>query len=654
MAIPFLQNYLEEECTMDEQNWQPGTDPDRQTSNPFDQITVDSIGQMSEEPLTQQSANPYGQQSANPYGQQSANPYGQQSANPYGQQLANPYSQQSANPYGQQSANPYGQRPVNPYGQQPANPYGQQPANPYGQQPANPYAPQTSMNPYGMGGAPVPPKPPKKKMSGKMKALIFGGIGLVALGIGLYFLFTMVIFPPKKTVKAAMESTFSGEEGNKISSPVLNELGGKEMMDSFKGKGGSIELQVSGKSGALKNLQLDLNVAKDDTKKLLSAQGTISGNGESITGELFADEEHTYGTVKDLIDGYLSINNKNVISSLLKAPILQGTDVSSLGAIPDISLNYFGSGESGTNPLLNEDFWDSVSVSSDGKDKLQIGTSSVNVDKYKVTIPKEKIDEWIDKTVDQLLDNMDNSAIGQILQQQGGALGNLSQMKDQIKPMLKSIFKEDYPFWIYVDDGRVVGARFAGTLSITAYNFEYELNIMAYGSDEKALYGVTGSISIMGQKIGITATIASNNEGSTVKTDAVLSLERGNSKMIDGTYSQTYDSGSKAISGSGSLKVNGEEVGSVNVSGSVTESTPGKSFSVSLDDITLTAKSKSVSLSAKLTAKTLDGGATVAERDSGKKVLDLTTCTKEDLNAMSNEDAMRQIEKKLEKIFELH
>ena len=364
---------------MDEQNIPQGNDPfTQQADDPFAQRPDNTYGQPQVNPYGQPQANPYGQPQVNPYGQPQANPYGQPQANPYGQPQANPYGQPQANPYGQPQTNPYGQPQANPYGQPQANPYTEQQAGGYAQQPgANPYAPATSLNPYG-AGAPVPPKPPKKKMSGKMKALIFGGIGLVAIGVGLFFLFTMVIFPPKKTLKGAVEKTFDGSEGIIKDSPLIDEMGGDDIMKNLR-KGGSIDVQIKGKDGVAKDVTIDLGVAKDDSAKRLSGKAVLSGNGESVDAELFADENQTYVTVKDLINGYISINNQNVISTLANAPVLQDQDLSSLRMLNDFSLNYFGDFEGGmlSKFVLNEEFWDAVSVSSDGKDKINIGSETI-------------------------------------------------------------------------------------------------------------------------------------------------------------------------------------------------------------------------------------------------------------------------------------
>ncbi|MBQ9872194.1 MAG: hypothetical protein IJM27_09705 [Eubacterium sp.] len=646
---------------MDEQNFPQGNDPfTQQADDPFAKRPDNTYGQPQVNPYGQPQANPYGQPQANPYGQPQANPYGQPQANPYGQPQANPYGQPQANPYGQPQANPYGQPQANPYGQPQADPYGQQ-ANPYAEQQAggypqqpgaNPYAPATSLNPYG-AGAPVPPKPPKKKMSGKMKALIFGGIGLVAIGVGLFFLFTMVIFPPKKTLKSAVEKTFNGSEGIIKDSPLIDEMGGDDIMKNLR-KGGSIDVQIKGKDGVAKDVTIDLGVAKDDSAKRLSGKAVLSGNGESVDAELFADENQTYVTVKDLINGYISINNQNVISTLVNAPVLQDQDLSSLRMLNDFSLNYFGDSEGGmlSKFVLNEEFWDAVSVSSDGKDKINIGSETVTVNKYKVTVPKSKIDEWVDKAIDAALNSANNSAITKYLERAG--LGDASQLKDRIKPILKSIFPDDFPFWIYVEDERVVGAKLNGKLTIAAYSIDYDVEIIAYGDDDKSKYGITGSITMMGQKIGLTATCTTTKEGNSVKTNVILSLEAANVKAIDANYNQTYDTSSKTITGSGSLSVKNEEVAQISVNGKVTESTSGKSFSLELDDIKLTAQGKSMSFSMKADVKTLEGGATVASKDDSKKVCNIGTCTKEELKAMSSEELLEQLGQKIQKIFEQH
>ena len=118
-------------------------------------------------------------------------------------------------------------------------------------------------------------------------------------------------------------------------------------------------------------------------------------------------------------------------------------------------------------------------------------------------------------------------------------------------------------------------------------------------------------------------------------------------------YSQTYDTGSKAITGSGSATVSGKELFSINVSGSVTELEKGKSVTIDLSQVDLTMQGNTASFSAKIGMKSLDAGVTVKEKDAGKPVVNILTASKEELKSAvkSGDDLSEEFKKKLQDIF---
>jgi len=639
---------------MDEQNMNPfgqqGTDPfsdpyaqnAQQDPNPYAQPTQGA------DPFTQQS-----QQIADPYAQ-GANPYGQQGVNPYAQQGTNPYAQRGANPYGQQGVNPYAQQGTNPYAQQEANPYGQQGANPYGQQGVNPYAQQPGVNPYSMnGGTPVAPKPPKKKMSGKMKALIFGGIGLVAVAIGVYFLLTRVVFPPKKALREAVDASFTMDQMVK-GSPIMDELGITELSEVFNTSGGAVDLELTMKGGSSKldGLKVDVNAAIDKSQKKMSGEASISRNGKSLSAELYGDEEQTYLMVEDLMNSYLAISNKNIISALKNSPLMSGQDLQALSMVPDISLDFFNS-DKVMGLTLGDEFWDKVEVSREGKENLTIGGDTIAAQKYDVTIKKETIQEKIDELISQYADQLSDPKYSDLLSQYGMSGTNIGSMVNQYKSIIKGMITEDLVFHAYTYDDRLVSLKADGKLKLATVSVDYNITVVNYGDGDKSVHSLEASLSVMGQKIEIKGSIISKKEGSAVKTEAVLSAEAAGSDIAHMLYSQTYDTGSKAITGSGSATVSGKELFSINVSGSVTELEKGKSVTIDLSQVDLTMQGITASFSAKIGMKSLDAGVTVKEKDAGKPVVNVLTASKEEIQSAvkSGDDLSEEFKKKLQDIF---
>ena len=602
--------------------------------------------------------NPFDQnQGTNSYGQpqQSADPYAQ---NPYGQQQgANPYAQpqQSADPYAQ---NPYGQQQgMNPYAQpqQGANPYAQpqQGANPYAQpqQNANPYAPEPGVNPYSTsGGAPVPPKEPKKKMSGKMKALIFGGIGLAVLAVGVYFLLTLVIFPAKKTVKEAFNGSIS-TKALAERSLLSKELGADEIGNLISEKGGGIDVSLKVKKAdnvpKLEGLTVKGNVAIDKSAKKLSGEGVLeNGKNETIEAELFGDEEQTYVTVKDLMDGYMAINNKNIISAIKNSPLMEGHDLSFLSMIPDVSLDFFSTEKKSFEFKLSDEFWDNVKVSRSGSEKLTVDEASVSAKKYEVTIPKDYLQEKLGELLDKYMDAFTNSGAGNLLSGSGVSLDPAT-----IKSMLKSMITDDVIVYVYLDDDKVVGLKTSGELHIVAYALQYNIDFISFVDDDESATSLDASVSIMGQKIGVTASIVSKKDDGKIRTEVKADMAAAGRDMLKLEYKQNYNTGDKSIRGTGTLSVQGKDTGSIDLEGSVSELEKGKALGITLDELKITADGKELEMEAAASMRTLDSGVTVKDRDSGKKVLNLATCTEEEADAFIPKDKLQKFKEKLASFF---
>ena len=630
---------------------------DDQNMNPYGQPQGDDP--FAQNPYSQpQGGDPYGQQQTDPYAQQQADPYAQQQANPYAQQQGgNPYGQQQSNPYAQQQGgNPYGQQQANPYAQQQGgNPYGQQQASPYAQQQGgNPYG-QQGVNPYGAGGAaPVPPKAPKKKMSGKMKALIFGGIGAVVLAVGLYFLFTKVIFPPKKTVRTAFDNSFTVERVTE-GSVLMNELGLGELSNAFAKDGGSVAMKATVKkmdgTSSVEGLNVDVNAVVDKQKKQMSGEAVLTNKkGKNITAEVFGDEEQTYFTVKDLFDGYAAVNNKNILTSLKNSPLLKDTDLSALEAMPDISIDLFSEESFADNFKLSDDFWEEVSVSSAGKETLTIDGESVSAKRYDVTIPKEKIQEKVEELVEQYIAKFAGSQYADFLSKYGVSGSDLNSMLPQIKSLVKGMIKDDVVVNVYLYDDKVVSIKLSGEIQIVAYTMNYNIDLITYLSDSKSVISLDASVSLMGQKIGANASIISKKEGSTITTDVDASISAAGREALSLNYKQTYDTASKVISGTGTVSVPNRDSVLINVHGAVTELEKGKVLTVKLDDINLSYGTRDVGFGLEMTLKSIDG-ASVKTRDNSRKVVNLMTCTKEEAESLVSKEKLDQFSKELSEFF---
>ncbi|MCR4839005.1 MAG: hypothetical protein K5897_08775 [Eubacterium sp.] len=630
---------------------------DENNMNPYGDQPTNGAAQGT--PFSQ--GNPYGgQPQQNPYGgQPQGNPYGgQPQQNPYGgQPQANPYGGQSqGNPYGgQPQGNPYGGQPQqNPYGGQPqANPYGGQSqggASPYAQPGTNPYAAASA--PYGTGATPTPPKAPKKKMPGWAKALIFGGIGAAILGVGLYFLLTLVVFPAKKTLDAAYDNSFKVEE--MASTPLVKELGVKSLSENIKQSGGYFSFEVGlGSLGGEKTKGSSMKGEGliDKGAKQLSAEGYLLQDGKSIVeADFYADADQTYITIQDLMNGYLAFSNKNIISGIKNSPLLDDKTKQALAVLPDISLDYFGDGPlisgltgitggSDGNSILSE-LWEQSKVSRAGSEDIYIGTDTINAKKFEVTIPKEAIQDAIGKLMDQAVASLGDGAYDEYLQQAGITSSQLKQYVDQYRSIIKSMITEDFKYYSYVYDEKVVSIKSEGTLKLSGVAINYDFGLITYSDDEKTVLSLKASLNVMGQKIELSGSVNSKKTGEGYVTDIEGSLTLAGTNYMGLSYSQTYNPSTKKITGSGSLQVEGSTALTVSIEGEVTELTQGKSISLDLSKIKVRSDRAEFETSLKATISTLDAsGKSVKPLDSSKKVVNVMTASKDEIKTVIDEDS---------------
>ena len=586
--------------------------------------------------------NPYGAAQQNPYGA-GQNPYGAAGQNPYGAGQT-PYGGAQQNPYGAEqgacgtNGNPYGAE-QGAYGTN-GNPYGAQ-QGAYGTN-GNPYGAQQGGNPYGAGqnpyaaanGAPiVPPKPPRKKMSKKAKILIFGGIGLAAVAVAAVFLCLYVFFPAKKTVKAAIDGMLSSD--NVVSKSVLmKELGMDTLSQNFAREGGQIKLDLTmdGEAVSSQKTGVDAELDLDKAAKKLSGELELERNGEKfVEAELFADEERTYVTVKDLMKGYLSVTNKDILNSIMNSPLgkemMSHSSVSMPSNIPKIDLNFFAESNSINMEAFTSDdnvLWKDSKVGREGSEKLAIGSEMVSAKKYSVTIPKETLKNLVENYMDVALNAAGNTQFGSI-------------DPSQIKSLMSGIFKDDFVYYVYVLDDKVISIKANGKLTVVMYSLDYNIDFVNYSSDTQNTLSFSLSLG-MGGMNAIEAKFSSitKNEGDQLKTDVTLTLTAANTAEISGSYSQTYNKSAKTFSGSGSLTQSGNSIGKIALEGKVEEQEAGKKLKLQLDNFAISSSSgqEIMKLEGSIEIKTKDGGIEVESMDSSKPVVKIEADSKEEIKAI--------------------
>ncbi len=412
-----------------------------------------------------------------------------------------------------QQANPYGTQPQQPYGAQPQNPYGgQQPQNPYGAYNAatNPYnaqgQPQGGQIPYmgpGEVGGRGPVTPPKKKKTGKIIGITAACLAAVALIVcGIIFL-PRIFGNPKKKLEAAFEESlkFEGMKSYLDEQVDLSSIG-----DKFLKEGGTVStsFQLDEVMGAdsLSDFSVETSLTKDNAKKQVYGDCKASYKGKSLLStELYATEDKTYVSVPELLNGYFSIPNKDIINAILKSP-LNTEDMSAYaGMIPQINIDYFAE-KSPTQDIDFDDIelWQKAKVKNEGNKKVSVAGNEIKAKKYEVTIAEEDLETILVDTVNKSLDSLvNNPALAEYLERSGLTSESLDQYRNQISGIVRGLISDDFVFYMYVKDDKIVKFDCTGEMSLYGVKMGYTVYVDSYDGHATGLI----EISAAGKNIGL-------------------------------------------------------------------------------------------------------------------------------------------------------
>ena len=566
-------------------------------------------------------------------------------------------------------------QPVNPMNQnvQPMNPMNQnmQPMDPMNQnvQPNNMYAPQNyygQPNVYQQGQPNVyqqgqpngyqqmiqPPKPkmdPKKK---KMIILISSIIaGLIIILGSVYALF----FTPKKRLKRAMDAT--AERQYRLSASPYDEiLGSKQIADTYLEKGGKVDFSISlnnvAENSSVTDMEMGGNVSIDKSAKKMSGGFTFGYSGESIfDAEFFGNEEKTYILLKDILDGYLSINNKDVFNQMKNAPLFRDADMDN-AEMPSFDINYFQGvsieDASGSVNQMQDDLWKESKVKSVGSETLDLGGESVKCKVYEVTVPKDKLQDYMDKLAESSIEILTNNAATSEALQQSGT--NIEELKTQLKMMYRSFIVEDFIYKVYVKKGHVAAYSSKGRINLMSIRLEYDVMLKNTGKENVLSTGeLIATLGVQGAGVTIYAKYGSEKNGNEIDTfiDGHISSM---GSAINFKYDQKYDTGSGEISLTGGISSNAEELMNIDGSGSIDNINKGKSYTINLNDIEIKSHGRMmISFDASAGISTEPE---IHEMDSSKKVIDLFTVTRDEFEAFQeeNRDRIEAYKKRVEEI----
>ena len=594
---------------MDWNNQENSVDPLRMENSEPSYTGPQSYGQQPAQNYGQQGQFSQGGQNGQPsYGQQPAQNYGQQGQFSqggqngqlsYGQQPAQNYGQQGQfSQGGQNGQQSYGQQPAQNYGQQgqfsqggqngqPS--YGQQPAQNYGQQ--GQFSQQSYGQPsYGQPGqgfvpknytAPEPPKP-KKKMSKKAKIFMFSGIGLVVAAVAVFCILRFFVFTPKKVVKKALEKTFTLDNMSNLT-PLGSVVDIESLNKAMAENGSTINLYgeavlLDGESER-EGCGVGLTLVTDPGSKTLSADGYLADHGNPVLNlQYIYNQDESAITVPGHLNGYFVFNNKNIMSQIANMPSLKDNlQISQLAQSGfDFDLDFFQDG-SMIAGKLNEAFdeiWKDIKVSSNGTEKLTLGSKTRKCDKFDVVITKKALENLVDKLVGTLSDIASSS---------GYSGSDIKDRMEQSMSLIKSQL-QDIHLDVYLYDGEVVSIQAKGSISVLSYNIDFRFT----GDDNiYSGFSLDMSLSGMGQTLLSAKASMNTSEGATGKATTFRFNAESQGESASMEASITYNNSDQSISISGGFSVNGEQMMALSGKGNMTRLEPGKAFTAEFSELSI-------------------------------------------------------------------
>ncbi len=515
----------------------------------------------------------------------------------------------------------------------------------------------------GDGNVPNPPKTKKKLSKGALIGLISGGAVLVA-AIVLGIIFLPSILSPKKKVRNAIEKTFDAEYIQKANA-MEEYLGVSEMAKSIKEKGGNAYSEVEFNSVAgtdeLNGFGVGFEAAIDKKAKKLSGDFTMKNGGNTVLDiQLIADENNTYLTIPEAINGYLSISNKNLVSSYNNSFFVKNGITQELN-VGDFDLDYFGLIESFSGAANSEivekidkiadELWENAEIKKDGSEKINIGGKEKKCKKYTVTYKKADIVDALGKCIDEYqniyLKNID------MIKKFGGDLDEdtLKQVFSQVKSGLTQVIPGDIKISYYLYDGNVVRVQYKDDVKISGVSLGINVDFKFTGSDN-VFSDIDGVIefAVQGQTLGVKITSSQSKDGGTVttKANATVSIPTVGDAKLD--IKTVYKDSDKTFN----MEVNGEAAGknaSIIATGKFDSIEKGKKFDLTLDSIKVNALGQDI-----MDMKVKYGISVepnVKQIDSSKKVVDVFNCTMEDVQnfIVENQDSITKYFENLSGIF---
>lgn len=615
-------------------------DDNKLNQNPLDgvnrpdtNVTQDDAGSIPQ--ATGYEANaPYNQADSYDASQQY---YGQAGGYDTGQQYGQAGGYGAGQQYGQTGGYDAGQQY---YGQAGGYDAGQQ----YGQQPENPYYQQPGAVPPVNGG-----KKPKKPMSKGKKAGIIGGCigGAAIIACGIIFI-PKLFKSNKDRVADAFKATFN-EEYMLEASPYEDVIGTAEIQQNLEEKGGEFhfggELISIGGDTSAGGIGIEVSGTADNANDKSAVDIKITNDGtEAVDVQLFRESETMYITLKDILEGYLKIDEADIaaIPEMLQEMFFtygyNGVVDSAENGITDSITDQAAEGidNDASEALLEKieeasgRLWKDADVEKEGSESIALGANTRKCTKYNIVFSEQSMEE-------ALTDIMD--AYSEFLSGQNTEISatDIETAMTQVKALIPTLVGGDFAVDIYVYDGKVVCVSAKDTVHILGTAIDYDMYLKLTGSDNiMSSFEAKLELNAAGSGISLNTSGSSEAVADGIETKLDVSLDMDGTSMAELKYDQKYNSSDSSITLNGSF-VSGTESIEITGQGSYSDISKGSSFTLSLDDFTISSNGTEI-IAFKLTCGASQLSKDVPAIDTSKPVITLTELSQDKIQSIRSND----------------
>ncbi len=538
-----------------------------------------------------------------------------------------------------------------------------------GMAPQQPQFAQPGMAPQPPVGGGKPPKVKKPMTSGKLAAIIGGGVALVAL-IVCGILFIPKLFKPAKDVVVdAFENTFKVET---VTDDVVGMADINEAMLE-KGCDATLNLYVNEVVGIEfeKDLALVSTYSYDPVGMLVNAAVNFAyGDSNLFTVNVIGDETNTYVQLSDMIDGYFSLPNEGMLKALESSPL--GESMGLTGA-PNYSIDYFSMSRD-EETAVNSDFvnaieglWDKVVVEKEGNAKIDVNGNTVKAKEYVVTIKEEDLEESLELMVDGMTDMMMDPAT---LEASGLTIDDVTTTMSQMKALIPTLVDGDFVAKVFIKDKKVVKVTSEDDINIMGVSMEYDFYFDYDDKDASAGFTFT----VMGESINVSfdaddihgdttgkLTFAAagefidvnfnvDREDSDSTNDFVMNADvtYNGTQMVTFDVDSSYNKSTYAIDGVINMNVPDEDVDvTVNYAGGYKNINKGVSYTFALDTIEVLVNEELI-VKAGLDISLDTSKVSATGLDTSLPVYDLTVIDETEFNDILTENEAKVTEWMLE------